>query len=252
MEILLYILIFLFGTIIGSFLNVVIHRVPRKESIVYPPSHCPKCGHELKTIDLIPILSYILLKGRCRYCGEKISIRYPIVELLTGIVFLIIYYKFGLDFKAFSYMFLASILIAVSFIDIEHRIVPNKIILVGFIGGIIFRVLMYNYGFIDYIMGLVLGGGILLLISLISGGEMGGGDIKLMALIGFFIGWKLTILVLFLSVIIGALGGVILVALKIKGRKDYIPFAPYISIAWLISILYGYEMLNYYIKFIRG
>ncbi|SHE65879.1 leader peptidase (prepilin peptidase) / N-methyltransferase [Thermoanaerobacter uzonensis DSM 18761] len=252
MKILLYILIFLFGTIIGSFLNVVIHRVPRKESIVYPPSHCPKCGHELKTIDLMPILSYILLKGRCRYCGEKISIRYPVVEALTGIVFLIIYYKFGLDFKAFSYMFLASILISISFIDMEHKIVPNKIIIAGFVGAIIFRLLMYNYGFLDYVLGLVLGGGILLLISLISRGEMGGGDIKLMALIGFFIGWKLTILVLFLSVIIGALGGVILVALKIKGRKDYIPFAPYISFAWFISILYGYEILNYYIKFIRG
>ncbi|ADD02327.1 peptidase A24A domain protein [Thermoanaerobacter italicus Ab9] len=252
MKILLYILIFLFGTIIGSFVNVLIRRIPRKESIVYPPSHCPICEHELKTIDLIPILSYILLKGRCRYCGEKISIRYPAVEMLTGIVFLIIYHKFGLGFKAFSYMFIAAILITVSFIDIDYKIVPNKIILVGFIGGIIFRILMYNYGLIDYIVGLILGGGILLLISLISGGEIGGGDIKLMALIGFFIGWKLTILVLFLSVIIGALGGVILVALKIKGGKDYIPFVPYISIAWFISILYGYKILNYYIKFIRG
>ncbi|HHW56715.1 MAG TPA: prepilin peptidase [Clostridia bacterium] len=252
MKILLYILIFLFGTIIGSFLNVVIYRTPRKESIVYPPSHCPKCEHELNAIDLMPILSYILLKGRCRYCKEKISIRYPVVETLTGILFLIIYYKFGLDFKAFSYIFLASLLISISFIDMEHKIIPNKIIIAGFIGGIIFRMLMYNYGFMDYIIGLLLGGGILLLISLISGGEMGGGDIKLMALIGLFVGWKLTIVTLFLSVVIGALAGAILVALKIKGRKDYISFAPYISLAWLISILYGYEILNFYIKLIRG
>ncbi|MBE3579604.1 MAG: prepilin peptidase [Caldanaerobacter subterraneus] len=252
MEAVLYILIFLFGTIIGSFLNVIIYRVPRKESIIYPSSYCPRCGHEINGIDLIPILSYILLKGRCRYCGGKISIRYPVVELLTGIVFVVIYSKFGLDVKAFSYMFLSSVLISASFIDLEHKIIPNSIIIAGFIGALIFRLLMYSYGFLDYILGLLLGGGILLLISFLSGGEMGGGDVKLMALIGFFIGWKLVLLNLLLGVVLGALAGVLLVLFKIKSRKDYIPFAPYLSLGWLISILYGYEILNYYLKLIRG
>jgi len=252
MKIILYILIFVLGTIIGSFLNVLIHRIPRKESIVYPPSHCPVCGHELSSIDLIPIISYILLRGRCRYCKEKISVVYPIVEAVTGIIFLLIYIKFGLNLKAVSYLFLACILIAISFIDIKHKIIPNKLIVTGLIGGLIFRILMYNYGYIDYLLGLALGGGILLIISLISGGEMGGGDIKLMALIGLFVGWKLTLLTLFLSVLFGALGGMILIAVKIKGRKDYMPFAPYIAFSYFISIMYGYEILNFYIKLIRG
>ncbi|MGB9679465.1 MAG: prepilin peptidase [Thermoanaerobacteraceae bacterium] len=252
MKIILYILIFVLGTIIGSFLNVLIHRVPRKESIVYPPSHCPVCGHELSSIDLMPIISYILLRGRCRYCKEKISAVYPIVEAVTGIIFLLIYIKFGLNLKAVSYLFLGCILIAISFIDVKHKIIPNKLIVTGLIGGLIFRILMYNYGYIDYLLGLALGGGILLIISLISGGEMGGGDIKLMALIGLFVGWKLTLLILFLSVLFGALGGMILIAIKIKGRKDYMPFAPYIAFSYFISIMYGYEILNFYIKLIRG
>lgn len=252
MNIFLNILIFIFGTIIGSFLNVVIYRIPSKESIVYPPSHCTKCGHELKPVDLLPVLSYILLKGRCRYCGEKISVRYPAVELLTGLIFFIIFYKFGLSIKALSYIFLSAVLIAITFIDIENKIIPNKLILTGISGGIIFRFFMYNYGFLDYIIGFLLGGGTLLIISMLSKGGMGGGDIKLMALVGLFVGWKLTVITLFFSVIIGALGGIILIALKVKTRKDYIPFGPYISIAWLISILYGYDILNYYIGFIRG
>ncbi|WP_172856669.1 A24 family peptidase [Thermoanaerobacterium sp. RBIITD] len=247
-----YILVFIFGTIIGSFLNVVIYRIPRKESIVYPPSHCTKCGHKLKPVDLFPVLSYILLKGRCRHCGEKISIRYPAVEFLTGFIFFIIFYHFGLSIKALSYIFLSAVLVAITFIDIEHKIIPNKIILTGLIGGIIFRVLLYNYGILDYVIGFALGGGILLLISIISGGGMGGGDIKLMALIGLFVGWKLTLTTLFIAVLLGAIGGIILIILKVKTRKDYIPFGPYISMACLISILYGYDLLNLYIGYIRG
>lgn len=252
MYILLYIFIFIFGTIIGSFLNVVIYRTPQRKSIIFPPSHCTKCGHELKPVDLLPVLSYILLKGRCRYCSEEISIRYPVVELLTGLIFFIIFYKFDLSIKALSYIFLSTVLIVITFIDIEHKIIPNKLILTGIFGGIMFRIFMYSYGFMDYIIGFLLGGGILLLISLLSGGEMGGGDIKLMALIGLFVGWKLTATTLFFSVIIGALEGIILIVLRIKTKKDYIPFSPSISIAWFISILYGYNILNYYIGFIRG
>ncbi|WKV08968.1 prepilin peptidase [Thermoanaerobacterium sp. CMT5567-10] len=248
----LYLLIFIFGTTIGSFLNVVIYRLPRNESIVYPPSHCTKCKSELKPYDLVPVFSYIILKGRCRYCGDKISIRYPIVELTTGLIYFILFIYFGISIKSLSYAFLVSLLIVITFIDIEHKIIPNKIILIGLIAGAIFRVLMFNYGVWDYIVGFFLGGGVLLLISLLSGGGMGGGDIKLMALIGLFIGWKLTISTLFIAVLLGAVGGVLLIALKIKTRRDYIPFGPYISTACIISILYGYDLLNLYIKLIRG
>jgi len=248
----LYILVFVFGLIIGSFLNVVIYRFPRNESIVYPPSHCTNCKSELKPYDLVPIVSYIFLRGRCRYCGNRISIRYPIVELLTGFIYLILFIYFGISIKSLLYAFLASLLIVITFIDMEHKIIPNKVILIGLIAGAAFRVLMFNYGLWDYIVGFLIGGGVLLLISLLSGGEMGGGDIKLMAMIGLFIGWKLTISTLFLAVVLGAIGGIAMILFKIKTRKDYIPFGPYISIACLISILYGYDLLNMYIKLIRG
>lgn len=248
----LYLLIFLFGTIIGSFLNVVIYRLPRNESIVYPSSHCTKCKNELKPYDLVPIFSYIILKGRCRYCGNKISVKYPLVEIIAGLMYLVLFIYFGFSIEFLLYSFLLSLLIVISFIDIEHKIIPNKIILTGLIVGAIFRVLMFNYGVWDYVIGFVLGGGVLLLISLLSGGGMGGGDIKLMAMIGLFIGWKLTLLTLFIAALLGAVGGIILIALKIKTRKDYIPFGPYISVACIISILYGYDLLNLYIKFIRG
>ncbi|OXT07664.1 prepilin peptidase [Thermoanaerobacterium thermosaccharolyticum] len=248
----LYLLIFLFGTIIGSFLNVVIYRLPRNESIVYPSSHCTKCKNELKPYDLVPIFSYIILKGRCRYCGNKISVKYPLVEIIAGLMYLVLFIYFGFSIELLFYLFLLSLLIVIAFIDIEHKIIPNKIILTGLIVGAIFRVLMLNYGVWDYVIGFVLGGGVLLLISLLSGGGMGGGDIKLMAMIGLFIGWKLTLLTLFIAALLGAVGGIILIALKIKTRKDYIPFGPYISAACIISILYGYNLLNLYIKLITG
>ncbi|QSZ28381.1 prepilin peptidase [Aceticella autotrophica] len=249
---LLYIFLFVFGTIIGSFLNVLIYRIPRKESIVFPSSHCTKCGHELKPFDLIPIISFITLKGRCRYCGAKISLKYPLVELLTGLVFITIFYYFGLTAKTISYIFLSAILITISFIDIEYKIIPNELILTGILGGIVFRLVMYRDGLTDYIIGFLLGAGILFLISVISGGGMGGGDIKLMALIGLFVGWKLTLTTMFIAVILGAICGIILILLKIKTRKDYIPFGPYIAVAWLISILYGCNIINFYIKLISG
>lgn len=248
----LYILVFIFGVIIGSFLNVVIYRLPRNESIVYPPSHCVNCKRELKPYDLIPILSYIFLKGRCRCCGSRISIRYPIVELITGLIYLILFIYFGISIKSLSYTFLASLLIVITFIDMEHKIIPNKIILIGLIVGAAFRLITINYGIWDYIVGFLVGGGVLFLISLLSGGGMGGGDIKLMAMIGLYVGWKLTISTLFLAVVLGAVGGIVLILFKIKTRKDYIPFGPYISIACIISILYGYDLLNMYIKLIRG
>lgn len=247
----LYILIFILGTIIGSFLNVVIYRIPRNESIIFPASHCTYCNHELKPFDLIPIISYVLLKGKCRYCGKNISLRYPIVELITGLIFVIIFHYFNISILSLSYIFLSVILVILSFIDAKHKLIPNKILLTGLIGIIIFRILMYNEGIMDYLIGSIIGGGIFLLVSIVSGEGMGGGDIKLMALIGLFIGRKLTLLTMFFAVILGAIVGVVLIFLKIKTRKDAIPFVPFISIGCIISILYGYSILNWYISFIR-
>ncbi|SHE51246.1 leader peptidase (prepilin peptidase) / N-methyltransferase [Caldanaerobius fijiensis DSM 17918] len=246
----LYIFVFIIGAIIGSFLNVVIYRVPREESITYPPSHCTRCGERLKAHELIPIISYILLKGRCSHCGERISPRYIAVEAITGLSFVLLFWKFGVSADAFFYALLVSMLISLSFIDLEHMIIPDKILAVGFIGGIVCRLIDLT-GLHDYLIGVLLGFGLLFLIALISGG-MGMGDAKLMGVIALYVDWKLVLSTLFLSFVIGAVISLILIASKVKGRKDYIPFGPFISVGAFISILFGYQLLNWYMTLIRG
>ncbi len=238
----------LFGTIIGSFLNVCVSRIPRKESIIFPNSHCPKCGTGIKPYDNIPILSYIILGGKCRYCKEKISLQYPAVELLTGIVFAIIYYTYGLSIAAASYAVLCCALIIITFIDLKTQEIPDGLNLFIAITGIIF--IFFN-GFKPHllpgILGFLLGGGIFLLIAVVSNGSMGGGDIKLMAALGLWLGWKQILMVTLLSFIIGSVISIILMTLKIKSRKDYIPFGPFIALAAFIIILYGNQILNWYL-----
>ncbi|MTI65408.1 MAG: prepilin peptidase [Firmicutes bacterium] len=243
--------IFILFISIGSFLNVCIHRIPRNESIVYPPSHCPKCDTKLKFIDLIPIISYLSTKGKCRYCGESISPQYPIIELLTAIISILIYLKYGLSILFVKYVVLSMILIVVSVIDYKYQIIPNKIIIFGFTVGISLH-LLYNVrtSFINGTIGLLIGGGIFLLIAIVTKGAMGGGDIKLMGMIGFYLGYKSILLITFLSFIIGAFISILLLVTKIKSRKDFIPFGPFISIATIIVILYGKDLVGLYLKLI--
>lgn len=240
-------LIILFSLIIGSFLNVCIYRIPRGESIVYPPSHCTKCGTRLKVYDLIPIISYIITRGKCRYCGERISSQYPMVELFNGFLSLMLYLRFGFNLIFFKYALLLSILIVIAFIDYHHRIIPDKILIFGTIAGILLSSL-YNFprNFLNGTMGLIIGGGIFLIIALVTKGAMGGGDIKLMAMIGLCLGWRHIILITLLSFIIGALISLILIIFHIKSKKDYIPFAPFISLAAVISIFFGSEIIRWY------
>lgn len=240
-------LIILFSLIIGSFLNVCIYRIPRGESIVYPPSHCTKCGTRLKAYDLIPIVSYIINRGKCRYCGEGISPQYPMVEFLNVVLYILLYLRFGFNILFFKYALLSSILIVVAFIDYYYSIIPNKILLFGIIATISLNIL-YNFpsSFLNGALGLIIGGGIFFIIALITKGAMGGGDIKLMGMLGFSLGWKYIILITFLSFIIGAFISIILIILKIKSRKDYIPFAPFIFLATVISIFFGSQIIQWY------
>lgn len=243
------ILIFvIFSLLIGSFLNVVIYRVPRHESIVFPPSHCTKCRHRLKAWELIPVVSYLFLKGRCSHCKSKISIRYPLVEMLTAFLFLLVFIKFGISLDTLFFMILTGILICVSFIDYDTMLIPNGLILFGLISGIIYR-MIYHSDIVEYLIGIAVGSGLLLLIVALTG-AMGMGDVKLMAVIALFIDWKLILLTLFLSFIIGAIVSTILMSLKIKSRKDYVPFGPFISTAAYISLLYGYRLIGLYISII--
>lgn len=244
------ILITLIGIIIGSFLNVCIYRIPKNEPISYPPSKCSKCGRGLKPLDLIPILSYIFLKGKCRYCKGKISIQYPLVEILNGILYLALCLKFGLSIIAISYMILSSILIVISFTDYHYQIIPDSIIIFGFIVVSLTHIL-YNFpsSLLNGLLGLLIGGGIFLLIAIASRGGMGGGDIKLIALLGYLLSLKV-FMVMILSFILGAIISIILLASKLKSRKDAIPFGPFLATSGLIVILFSEEILDIYTKII--
>lgn len=243
------IIILFFGLFIGSFLNVCIYRIPRRESIAYPPSHCPNCNNKIKYYDLIPVLSYMILKGKCRYCKEKISIKYLLIEMLTGIVYVLSYIRFGTSIEFVKSALILSILIAVAFIDLEYSIIPVKLMIFACAAGILLNIIGYKLdgNLLDYLYGFLLGGGVIGAIVAITGG-MGGGDIQLMAVIGLFLGFKLTLLTLMLSFIIGACAGLILIGLKKKSRRDFIPFGPWISLAACLSIFIGEGIINWYIS----
>ncbi len=235
------------GLLIGSFLNVCIHRIPKKESISFPPSHCPKCSTNLKPIDLIPVISFIWTRGKCRYCSDKISMRYPTVELLNALIYLILYLKFSITILFIKYAILSSILIVITFIDYDLQIIPDEIVIFGIIISFIIHI-SYNFkgNMWDGLIGLLIGGGLFLIIALVTN-AMGGGDIKLMGMLGFSLGYKYILLITLLSFIIGAVASLILIFLKIKSRKDFIPFGPFIAIATLATIYCGDEIVNWYI-----
>lgn len=247
------ILVFILGLVFGSFFNVCIYRIPRGESIAFPPSHCTNCNNRLKFYDMVPVLSYIFLRGKCRYCKEKISLKYPIIELLTGVSFFLIYLRYGISFEFFKYTVLTGFMIVIGFIDFYTTDVYTSSIIAGMIFGGIFIIIsiFLGYNFMDCIYGALLGFAIIGLIILISKGGMGVGDAEIAGLIGIFLGLKLTITALFLAIIIGGLTGLILVMLKKKSMKEYFAFGPFLSIGAYIAILYGNEIANWYLsKFI--
>lgn len=248
-----YIIVAILGLVIGSFLNVCIYRIPREESIAYPPSHCGNCSHKLKPLDLIPLFSYVFLKGKCRYCKANISITHPLIEILNGILYLIIYLKFGLTILALKYCILASILIVIGFIDFETQFVyTSTTIFAGFIGVIfiIVQALSNKMISIDFIFGGLIGFIIIGLIVFVTHG-MGEGDIEIAAFCGLFLGVRLILLNLFIAIIIGGITGIIVLALKLKAARDKIAFGPFIGIGTIVSMLYGNELIQMYLKFFQ-
>lgn len=248
------VLLFILGLIVGSFSNVCIYRIPRNESIIYPASHCPKCRSNISPQDNIPLLSYILLKGRCRNCKSKISIQYPIVELLTGLIYLIIYLTYGLSIQSLIYIILSAALIIIALIDLNERIVPDVISLPGILIGFILSFFVPYISFINSALGIFVGGGIILIIGIVGSvifkkEAMGGGDVKLAAMIGAFLGWRYIIISLFLGFFLGALAGIILILSKIKSRKDVVPFGPFIVLGSFITLLWGEQIISWYIGF---
>lgn len=239
---------FLVGTIIGSFLNVIIYRIPIGESIISPPSHCGNCDSRLRPLDLIPILSWIALKGKCRYCSSKISYRYPFVELLTGGLFLFTYIAVGIDQKLVAYLVLGCMLIINTFIDMDHFILPNIILLFGLIAFVLLTVFLPFISWRDSFLGAFVGAVPLLILFLLTKGRgMGPGDVKFMGVIGLYLGWKLSLLTLFLSFILGGIFGILLLATRIKDKTDAIPFGPWIALAAFISMYWGSDIISWYL-----
>lgn len=238
------------GMIIGSFLNVCIYRIPREESISFPPSHCTNCKNRIRAYDLVPVLSYILLRGKCRYCGEKISIKYPLIELITGVLFMALYIKFGLSFELFKFIVFICFLIVIGIIDLETTDVYLKTTLPGIIIGIIFIIIggcFYGYDVWSYIYGGLLGGGLIYAIVFLTHG-MGSGDAEICLLAGIFLGFKLTIVMMFLSFVIGGIIGLLLIVTKRKSSKDYIPFGPFITLGAILTVFFGQQIINFYIS----
>ena len=267
-EIFTYIISFIFGSIIGSFLNVCIYRLPREESIVYPGSHCTSCDQSISFYNNIPILSYLFLNGKCSKCKSKISPRYPIVEILTGLLFLTTVWSFGLTTQTFFYLIFLSSIVAITFIDLEHMIIPNVITYPGILVGILYNALKtdwgnssesiskFSFGIQDFfsllnelpilnsLFGVILGGGILLVIAysyeIIKKRQgMGMGDVKLLAMIGAFFGWEGVLFVIFLGSILGSVIGISIIIAKKGDLKYALPFGPFLSIAAVIYIFTG-------------
>lgn len=244
------ILVVLFGLIIGSFLNVCIYRIAREESIAFPPSHCTSCGYELKPKDLVPVLSYIFLGGKCRSCKEKISIKYPLIEILNAVLYLLIYLKFGFTLSLFKFCLFASLLIVIGFIDFETKYVYNSTVVFGVIAGVGFAALEWIETKSipwNYIVGAFIGFGTIYLIVVLTRG-MGEGDIDIALICGLFLGIKGVIVTLFLAIILGGIVATIILILKLKDRKAEIAFGPYLAIGGIIACLYGQNLIGFYLR----
>ena len=243
--------IFLFGLIIGSFINVCIYRIPRGESVISPGSHCPSCQTSVRFYDNIPLLSFLLLRGRCRSCKTPISLRYPAVELFHAIGYVVILHYFGPSLEAGVYALFFSSLVAITFIDLSHQIIPDRISLPGIVLGLLFASTVLPTGPVNAFLGFLIGGGFFYLIAILAlfflkKEGMGGGDIKLAAMIGAFLGWQKLLLTVFLASLLGSVIGITLILSKLRSRQDLIPFGPFLAAGAMIALFWGNDLLHWY------
>jgi leader peptidase (prepilin peptidase)/N-methyltransferase len=251
-----YLAVVLFGLAVGSFLNVVIWRVPRHKSIVSPASRCTSCDTPLKPWDNMPVVSYVLLGGKCRYCGAKISPRYPMVEALNAALWVLMYWRFGLGWETLVYFVFASALVAITFIDLDFQIIPDSITLPGIplalLAGIFLlpdpTVREISLGWKASLIGAASGFGLYYAIAVLSRGGMGGGDIKFMTMVGGLMGWKSMLMTTFLGSLTGSVLGLVLMVFKGKGRKTKIPFGPFLALGALLTLLFGQEIYEWYLN----
>jgi leader peptidase (prepilin peptidase)/N-methyltransferase len=239
------------GLAVGSFLNVCVHRLPRGQSLNSPPSRCPQCDYRLRWFDNIPVVSYAMLVGRCRKCGARISIRYPIVELVTMILFVLHGAVFGWTPLLIPRLVFACAMVVLFAIDLEHQLLPNAITLPGIVVGLIASSVL-SPGIVDALIGVLIGGGVLWLIGeayfRYSGHEgMGGGDVKMLAMIGAFLGWKLVLVTLVLSSVLGSIIGLIVIAARRGGMKYALPYGTFLALGALVASLAGEAIVNWYV-----
>lgn len=267
------VVVFIFGLLIGSFLNVCIVRLPRGRSIISPPSHCPRCRSSIKVRDNIPVISFFILRGRCRACGEPISWRYPFVELLNAFFYVWIVREFGLSAESVLLMLFCSALIVITFIDLDHQIIPDVITLPGILIGvsaapffmsILNEPLPFNLGHFIPNAGFVLTGFLNSVIGMLCGAlpllavgwlweklrhveAMGGGDIKLMGMVGAFLGWKSALLTIMIGALVGSIIGVALIVLNRHKMNKVIPFGPFLALGAVTTAFYGPDIIDWYL-----
>ncbi len=242
----------LLGLTLGSFINVCIYRIPLKISIIRPSSTCPNCGERIRAYDNIPIVSYLLLAGKCRYCRKTISWRYPVIEGLMGLLSLVLFIRYGLCYQYPIFLIFVGTLITISFIDFEHQIIPDLLSLPGIAAGMAVALIPGRISFLDSVIGAASGGGSLLLIAIVfkrlTGKDgMGGGDVKLLAMIGAWMGWRSLPLIILISSLTGAVAGSLFLLTAGKGLRARIPFGPFLSLGTLIYFFFGYQLRQWYI-----
>ncbi|CAG7648272.1 prepilin peptidase [Paenibacillus allorhizosphaerae] len=242
----------LFGLLIGSFMNVVAIRSLKNESVAFPPSHCVHCNNSLKPLDLIPLLSYLFLRGKCRYCSASISWVYPAGEAAIAALFILIYWQLGWTPELFTGFLLAAILTAIVITDLKSMLIPDKIVFAGMILAVVLRLWIHPLPLWDYAIAFFTGSGLLWIMAILSKGGMGGGDIKLFAFLGLVLGMKLTLLTLFVASLLGTLYGIVLFALHRLQKKHSVPFGPFIAIAAMLMYLWGNQVIDWYMEWMMG
>jgi len=251
-----YLMLVLFGLAVGSFLNVVVWRLPREKSIVSPSSRCPSCDTPIRPWDNVPVISYLLLRGKCRYCGARISPRYPLVEVLNAGLWALMYWRFGMGWHLPVYLVFVSALVAITFIDLDFQIIPDSITLPGIPLGLLAGIFllpdpmarMMALGWKSSLGGAALGFGLFYIVAVLSRGGMGGGDIKFMAMVGALMGWRAVLLTTFLGSLAGSVLGIFLMVVRGKGRKTKIPFGPYLALGALLTLVLGQEIFWWYLR----
>ena len=243
------------GLVFGSFANVVVHRVPLKQSIVRPASRCPSCGVELRTRDNIPVVSWLLLRGRCRNCGERISVRYPAIEILTAVLFGLAAWRIRPATDLVAYVPLLWVLVVLSFIDLEHKLLPNRIVIPAFATGVLLLGISAALGpgvvaWVRALLGAVTAFAFFFALALISPRGMGMGDVKLSAVLGLalgYLGWGRLFVGFFIAFAAGAVGGIALVMARRAGMKTEVPFGPYLALGTIASVLFGAPIVRAWI-----